>query len=194
MFEKNVQQLLKQGFQRGDPMDNLILELNCYKLAQNKTFIDVVRAHVRVILELIDRTKDKQSELIKDAMYQFNYWKPMLLKITPTLDEKLAVIHSIEEFLILPECLNLAKIFRYILHHLYNQEILSKDTLNLWVSERREKSSSEAPEMKLFDSPDVQEFVSWLEQSDSDENGDDDEEDDEEGDDTDDSNDSNNEN
>lgn len=66
--------------------------------------------------------------------------------------------------------------FRFLLQIMHDSGILSEDSLLQWVGVRRE-NSQDALRNSLFEQPEVQEFIQWLEDEGSEEDEEDVEED-----------------
>lgn len=79
---------------------------------------------------------------------------------------RLILIETLEDVCI--ETASLRPMFRFLLQIMHDAGILAEESLVQWISLRR-SMTSDAARKSLFDQPEVQDFVEWIEEDGSDE-------------------------
>ena len=137
--------------------ENILLELNAQKFAQDRSFSDIIYAMVPFILKKGVNNATSKEEAKKLSIYELNRWTPVLNSLIQSEIEEVVLIRSIELLAFYGENhaaltgLNFesnknnlenltksdaAKYFRlafpYILFHLCMKEIVSPDSIIEW--------------------------------------------------------------
>ncbi|CAM9714743.1 unnamed protein product [Ascophyllum nodosum] len=171
-FHQVVKEMLMNGHQEGHPLDNLLLEIKSYKFAQNRDFKDCMRPALEVALDLAGAGTVQGMALVAAVKSQLKHWKPVLSKLIVESGDDVEMIKVVEGYALRPECEGtLRAMFRYVVQTLLHEEMVSDDCLARWVELRRATPQG-SPERALFEQEEVQEFVKWLEDSESEDDDD----------------------
>lgn len=193
-FDDMVHELVASS--RDTKIDNILLEIKGLKFAHNKEFSDCIAAATPAFLEvsLMEATNSATSggssssqqqvatvSAMKRTFGEGGRGRAMLKALIQNSDDELVLIAALELFTVSsPHKSVILPVFRLILQILYDADVVSEESLQQWIAERRRGELSEEDSMSayradiigLFKQPQVQAFVDWLEE--------DDEEDDEE--------------
>jgi translation initiation factor eIF-2B subunit epsilon len=183
-FNRNVGDMIVTGKAQGHSSENILMEIKGYKFAQNKSFSQCLRAVLPPILDMIatvakNSTRNQILSTMKDLI-KVDGWGYIIMKafIYDRKDE-LTLIESIEDYVLLENGSSLYPFFRFLLQMVYDAELVNEETLKKWIEIRSDSDDEDDPKIKLFEQPEVQEFVDWI-QDDDDDDDDDDEDDDDE--------------
>ncbi|KAG5182444.1 nucleotide-diphospho-sugar transferase [Tribonema minus] len=178
-FHQVIRDMLVTGSAEGHPIDNLLLEIKGYKFAQNRSFAECIRASTEAVLDLAGCGKPDAAAgmpLVAAVREQLQLWKTLLSRLAQNAADQVEVIMAVEQYALRPgKATPLAGVFRFILQLLYDTEVVSEEGMEQWIALRRSGPAT-APEMTLFNAPQTQEFIAWLE--DEEEESDDEDEDD----------------
>jgi len=180
-FNITVKDMVKDGIESGSAtVDNLLLEIKSFKFAQNRTFADCVTAAVAAVLEMTDASSLSGMALVTDYKNRLSKWGELIKRLCVDSQDQLVMIKAVEDY-VLKSTSNekLVPVFRFILQISYDMELISEEILLQWIEQRRENEESDNPKLtKLFNHPQTQEFVMWLEEEEEDESDDEEESDD----------------
>eukprot|EP00636_Phaeomonas_parva_P006031 CAMPEP_0118868664 /NCGR_PEP_ID=MMETSP1163-20130328/12142_1 /TAXON_ID=124430 /ORGANISM="Phaeomonas parva, Strain CCMP2877" /LENGTH=775 /DNA_ID=CAMNT_0006803407 /DNA_START=60 /DNA_END=2387 /DNA_ORIENTATION=- len=181
----------------GADFSDLLMEVKSLKFSQNKDWEDCLAGFAQGLLvlagtkavaagaagEAVDAAS--RNAAIMELRRLAIPMAPMGRKMVQSEADELGVIKAVEAFALSTAPEIWAPQFRFALQIFLQAELLTDDGLLLWVTMRR-TGAQDAPEAELFNKPDTQAFVDWLEESDDEsESGDDSESDSEDGSDSD---------
>ena len=157
-FYEEAYEMTRQSILSSYTIDNTSLELNALKFACNASFSDCRRAVICAIASLIDTSKmgPSVSELLST-------WSPLLSKFIHSPEDQVDVIRHLHDYL--QSNPNLSLVFHVLLPQLYKLDVLEDESILEWYDETKEKQSD--GEGYLF-CRQIKGFVTWLEESDSD--------------------------
>ena len=188
IFPYRIFQQVTIGRRQGDTPENLLMEIKSVKLSHNKEFSECVQGVVPSLLniileEAVNSSKGSSNRLMgimssAKTLMAVGGWGYTIIKplIQSQVSDGLVLIEMIEEAAV-AEGSPFYSVFRMILQVLHESELLAEEALDEWIS-RRKDEGKQSSIGKLFNEPQVQEFVHWL--HDEDEDDDEDEEGEEE--------------
>ena len=96
LFSQEVGATVRRAVELGHTVDNLALEVNSLKFAQNRTFADCVRAIVPALLEDVAQAPSKKAKVgaIKKLVER---WAPLLLKFVQSKKDQRALVEAVVE-------------------------------------------------------------------------------------------------
>lgn len=181
--------------------DNVVIELNGLKIAEDKTFADCARYMFTTMLGLclpapptvqkmyrslyissdVDAaSKEGRIELLRRAIERLTTWQDLLHKFLKSDDDQVELLLTLEEF-----CgeegdyegtgergAAFSDIFPQLLHKLYDLDIISEEAVLKWAAEKEHAEEDEKIYLRK-----AQPFLQWLREADEES---DDEESDEE--------------
>jgi translation initiation factor eIF-2B subunit epsilon len=123
-------------------------------------------------------TRNQNLSTAKDLI-KVNGWGYVIMKAF-LYDQKdeMTLIEATEDFVLHENGSSLYPFFRFLLQMVYDADLVSEDTLLKWISIRSNSDDEEDLKIKLFNQPEVQEFVDWISQEEDDDDDDEDDEDD----------------
>lgn len=164
------------------------MEIKGVKFSHNKEFADCLRGVIPSLLSIIlEESQEAAQGGANRLVALMTTAKRFLAKggwgyviVKPLVQQQsidgLALIAAIEETAV-AEGSPYYAVFRMVLQVLHEAELLADDAFDKWIEDRTQ-DESQSNVKKLFNEPQVQAFVEWLNEDEEDE--DDDEEDDEE--------------
>ncbi|KAJ1462380.1 nucleotide-diphospho-sugar transferase [Pelagophyceae sp. CCMP2097] len=167
-FAETVRDMIATGANAGADVSSMIMELNCYKLSENRSFKDIVPAAVESVVSFAAKEAKTKNALISNLKKQLTFWRPLLAKLVAE-DEAFAV-HSLETLALsdqAPPLLRDPAVFRAALQLLYEGEIISGDGILAWADSQ--DGENETQNGFLRKSPQVEQFLAWLQEDDEDE-------------------------
>ena len=194
-FVQGIRDILDNCEEDNAPIENILLEINCFKYAENREYVDLARHVLEWALGRAAAgaysdgaaapSQHKAAVAAVDAC--IDKWKPMLKKITQGKAEQCEYIETLEQFIKEHQHDAFAGAFPFGLKALYVTDIIGGDGVQLWT-ERRNVFEEGAPERSLFDSKLTQQILAMLveessseDESGSDESGSSDDEEDDDG-------------
>ena len=171
-FATEVGDTVKRAMASDHTVDNLALEINSLKFAQNRTFADCVRAMVPALLGEPSLSTGSKKERVAVLKKMAKRWlKPLLARFIQSNADRSALLESSVSACAPSEAL--LENFEQLLHLLYDDDLLPEETILGWAEEA-EGADEGDDEKKCFDS--AKNMIDWLRSDDDDEE--DDEEDD----------------
>lgn len=171
------------GLQKGDLSENILLELNSYRMAvdanQHEVRRAVVTALIRRILNLVGNDVKSQVALLQAVKDVFGKYKPLVEKIIfdRSADQKLDQV----DFLLLIQEEAVGKtmgdsLMLFVAKEAYFLEIVEEDGVLQWWEDDRSQKEDWASVRGL-----TTQFITFLQEAEEEESEDEDESDDEEG-------------
>lgn len=199
-FKREVAETFLRCIKESISQDNVIIELNGLKIAEDKTFADCARFMLTTALGLslppppnvareyrsqyattdIDCTsREGQIELLKRATGQLHRWQGLLCKFLRNEEDQVELLLTMEEF-----CGDegdfegtgergsaFGTIFPQLLKALYELDIISEEALMQWAEEKENADESEKVFLKK-----AQPFLEWLQEAEEESSEDEDDE------------------
>ncbi|KAL6773796.1 hypothetical protein ACKKBG_A22530 [Auxenochlorella protothecoides x Auxenochlorella symbiontica] len=186
MFKREVGETFLRCVKESIAHDNVVIELNGLKIAEDRTFADCARYMLTTMLGLClpaptscrseyrelythsapeAGSREGLVELLQRASAQVRRWKALLQKFLRSEDDQVEVLLTLEEFCSAEGDYEatgehgpvFAHIFAQLLKALYDEDILTEEAILQWAAE---KSLAEEDE-KVFLRK-AQPFLSWL--------------------------------
>ncbi|KAJ8611851.1 hypothetical protein CTAYLR_005794 [Chrysophaeum taylorii] len=165
LFAKTVRDMVISGYKAGSPVDSMLMELNCYKLSENRTFLDAAPAALDAVLAIAFEPLAPGAStmaLVRALKNQIDHWTPLLAKLVgddpddqahslSSLATDLAHVHA---------PLANPDVFRATLQLLYDADVLTDEAILEFAA-----LNANNP---LVASPQVASFLAWLEEEDED--------------------------
>jgi translation initiation factor eIF-2B subunit epsilon len=162
LFTSTVREMILAGDRNGSAVESLIMEVNCYKLSENRSFRDAAPAALEAVVELAFAGREGKGACAQGLVKAIARWKPLLAKLLgagAAADERFAV-DALEELSKTRPPLNEPDVFALALQKLYEHDVLSDEGILAWGA------SSTSP---LRNSPQVGALLAFLEDDDEDE-------------------------
>jgi translation initiation factor eIF-2B subunit epsilon len=192
-FKREVAETLLRCALEGISLDNVVIELNGLKIAEDRTFGDCARYMLTTLLglclppppdaapefaplydarELDAASPAGRAELLRRAAAQLRRWRPLLAKFLRDEEDQVELLLTLEEF-----CgeegdyenagergAAFAAAFPQVLKLLYDADAVSEEAVLAWASEK----AGAAPEEKVFLER-AEPFLRWLREAEEDE-------------------------
>lgn len=153
---------IRSGIAGQVPNDNTILMINASKHAYNIPIEDVPLAVVKAIVEGPENsTVEQASELLLYVKNAISYFDSVLRHYIQGMPIQISVLQTLAECA--EQQLNVMAIFRNVIHHLYDIEVVEEEAIMEWYSRLRgaEQGSSLAKRQELLSR--IKPLVEWLE-------------------------------
>ena len=163
-FASEVRETVLRGVESGHTVDNVALELNSLKFAQDRTFADVVRAVVPALLEPLSAAGQPKKARVGALKKIVARWSELLGRFVQTGGDQDAMLDALEE------CCEgsaaLGEVFEHALHALYDAEadVLSEEAIERWAAAAATSESAEVAQLLAQAQP----FLTWLREAESD--------------------------
>ena len=154
--------MILAGDRNGSAVESLIMEVNCYKLSENRSFRDAAPAALEAVVELAFAGREGKGACAQGLVKAIARWKPLLAKLLSSgaaADERFAV-DALEELSKTRPPLNEPDVFALALQKLYEHDVLSDEGILAWGA---------ASTSSLRSSPQVGQLLAFLEDDDEDE-------------------------
>jgi NDP-sugar pyrophosphorylase family protein len=199
-FKREVAETFLRCVKENISHENVVIELNGLKIAEDKTFADCARFMLTTALGLclpaplaisheyrglyiagdVDAdTKDGKLELLKRTAVQFHRWKDLLTKFLKNEEDQVELLLTLEEF-----CgeegdfegtgekgAAFAAIFPQLLKLLYQEDIVGEEALLAWAEEKTHADDDEKRFLRL-----AEPFLEWLQEAEEESSEDEEEE------------------
>jgi len=165
LFTATVREMILEGYNNGSDVESLIIEVNCYKLSENRSFRDAVPAALEAVVELAFVGREGKGQCAQGLVKAIAHWKPLLAKLLSSdavADERFAV-GALEELSSTRSPLNEPDVFALALQKLYEHDVLSEEGILEWGG------SSTSP---VRNSPQVGQLLAFLEDDNENESSD----------------------
>ncbi len=162
LFTSTVREMILEGESNGSDVESMIIEVNCYKLSENRIFRDAIPAALEAVVELAFQRRHGKSQRAQGLVKAIARWKPLLAKLlsSDAVADECFAIHTLEKLSSTRPPLNEPDVFALALQNLYEHDVLSEDGILNW------SISSTSP---LRNSPQVGQILTFLEDDDEDE-------------------------
>jgi NDP-sugar pyrophosphorylase family protein len=188
-FKREVAETFLRCVKEGISHENVVIELNGLKIAEDKTFADCARFMLTTALGLclpaplavsreyrglysagdVDaESKDGKLELLKRTAAQLHRWKDLLTKFLKNEEDQVELLLTLEEF-----CgeegdfegtgekgAAFAAIFPQLLKLLYERDIVGEEALLAWAEEKTHADEEEKRFLRL-----AEPFLEWLQEA-----------------------------
>lgn len=187
-----ISDMITTGHLDGHQPDNLLMEIKGYKFAHNKSFSDCLRGCVPAVLSIAitegtkinaNTSASKTAGAIQVSIVTYlkkflakNGWAFTIFRaLLQDIKDEFTLIEAVESFVLLDEIsATLCPVFRLILQLLYDEELITEESLVLWIHVREEEGKSPTSSKgMLFQQPQVQSFVEWIKEDDDDDSDED---------------------
>ena len=165
-FMETVREMIKTGHKNGSAVDSMVMEINCYKLSENRSFRDAARPALEAVVDIAFAEGGGSKNAVLGALKaQLSRWQPLLAKVLGFGDvaeerhaasclEALAPAEPGHARALLAD----PAVFAVVLQLLYGADILSGEGILAW-------GEAAAPELRA--AAPVAQLLAFLEQSDS---------------------------
>ena len=155
IFESEISRMITDSYSEGLSIDNLDLEIGCFKRAENMAWDETLSACLPAILKLVDVSqKNDQKGLLKSTTDMLDEFKGLVEKMCDQGDDvETALLEALEKFVPSEEESKalFRPLFPLVLKHLwYDMEVLSESVIDQWALER-EKLPENDPDRVLVD-------------------------------------------
>jgi len=158
-FLKEASDIVHNSILEKHAVDNIVLEMNSLKYAYNTNFIDCA---VVILHTLLDEAKDeKKDKLLQASQKVLKTWNALLTRFVTNEDEQVELIWGLQEYCEKPSRDYFTQHFPFILHSLYDAEIIDEEAIWKWVEEQKESKDQAFIELS-------KNFLKWLKESEED--------------------------
>jgi len=165
-FLKDARDIIHNSIVEGNAVETTVLQMNSLKYAFDTNFIDCA---VIILHTLLDECKEEKKEKLLPLIQKiFKSWGSLLAKFVTNEDEQVEIIWGLQEYCEKTDRELYRPQFPYILHTMYEAEILDEDAIWKWVDEQKEAKDSSFLELS-------KDFLKWLKESEEDSQGEEDE-------------------
>mmetsp|Transcript_9728 Transcript_9728/g.13512 ORF Transcript_9728/g.13512 Transcript_9728/m.13512 type:complete len:717 (+) Transcript_9728:112-2262(+) len=178
-FTQNIREMIRSGYDAKADVGSMLMELNCYKLSENRSFREAAPAVLDSVIGLAVRDAGENptsAALILQIKKLIQHWTPVLLKLLNTNHNQDQAFTLDSVILNTPALREKPAVARAALQFLYEADVLSDEAIIQWA-----KTTSLS---RLTSDPQIIDFLEWLQEDeeDSDDDEDDDGSDDEDSD------------
>jgi translation initiation factor eIF-2B subunit epsilon len=191
-FKREVAETFLRCVKEGISQDNVVIELNGLKIAEDKTFADCARYMLTTALglclppppgvarefralyaaaDLDAASREGRAELVRRAAAQLARWRGLLRKFLRSEEDQVEVLLTFEEF-----CgeegdfegtgergAAFARVFPQLLKLLYDEDVVGEEAILQWADEKEHAEAEEKAFLEL-----AAPLVAWLRQADED--------------------------
>uniref|UniRef100_K3WCE3 Translation initiation factor eIF2B subunit epsilon n=1 Tax=Globisporangium ultimum (strain ATCC 200006 / CBS 805.95 / DAOM BR144) TaxID=431595 RepID=K3WCE3_GLOUD len=144
-FHQIIKETVINGDAAGHAIDDLFMEIKSSKFAHNRTFADVIGAILPGLLELVPTENQPDMGILGHVRAKFQKWTSIIKKCLVEQDDQVAVVHTLEAFVLEEEHRALwSRLFRFLLQIVHDLEWVSEDVILEWNKERMADGSSDA--------------------------------------------------
>ena len=129
-FESDIYEIINDALDDSIDIDNICIAIKSRKFAYDKTFFDCVKHIIRCILD--------RKFTLKNIKNDFSKLSAILKKIIQSEDQ-VEIIWSVQEYFDLHNIERL-DIFPFIVHHLYELELIDEDSILEWAIQQEENN------------------------------------------------------
>lgn len=205
VWRREVEETFLRCIKMRFAVNNVVIELNALKIAEDRTFADCAKYMLTALLNLAlppppktpadyvplfktaapdTSTSEGKLALLRYYKTALAEWKDLLQRFLKSEDDQVDLLLTLEEYCSCEGVFEAdggagacyGSIFAHLLRQLYDSEVVSEDALLAWADE---KAHADPEERRYVDMPDVAKFIEWL-REDEEEDDDEDEEEDEE--------------
>ena len=168
-FQDTVREMIVTGYKNGSAVDSMVMEINCYKLSENRSFRDAALPALDAVLAIAFANKASKQAVCADLKSQLAKWQPLLAKVLGFGDvqEELHALERLED--LVPTDPGHARalladpdVYAVVLQLLYGADIVSGEGILAWG----EQTDQDA---KLRKAPQIVQLLAFLDESDDDE-------------------------
>lgn len=168
------------------PQNNVIIELNALKIAEDRTFADCARYIFTTLLSMClcaapktreeyrhlfpasppdVGTKEGKAQLLKTFKEHLQDWRSLLRGFLRNEDDQVELLLTFEEYCSEEgvfancghPCRMVRAVFLPVLKELYDDELLSEEAILAWASEKEHADESDKQYLKM-----AEPFIEWL--------------------------------
>ena len=163
-FRGEVHESLLRGFNEGIKVDNLVLEINSSRHAYAVDASQVIQSVLTSILEIASSEADSEnlSQLHSETKKCLKNFNGILKNYVKSRIAQKDCLSSLKNFVV--EKSHFLPIIAQIIHELYDQEILSDDSILDWYENLSDSNIKEHKRMELF--------INWLKEDDDEDDSD----------------------
>eukprot|EP01102_Stenamoeba_stenopodia_P018545 TRINITY_DN6807_c0_g1_i2.p1 TRINITY_DN6807_c0_g1~~TRINITY_DN6807_c0_g1_i2.p1 ORF type:complete len:673 (-),score=125.69 TRINITY_DN6807_c0_g1_i2:49-2067(-) len=151
-FKKEIQDTIKRGIQENHQVDTIVLEINALKFAYDRSFVECATVIITTLLEMCNVGSPTPEELKINLQRTLKKWSGLMKKFVRSTEDQIEVILEAQEYC--EKHRSIEKGFVWILHTLYNCEVLDEDTIFDW------ESRLEGDEQRF--AKQCEKFLKWL--------------------------------
>ena len=161
--------MIVTGYKNGSAVDSMVMEINCYKLSENRSFRDAALPALDAVLAIAFANKTSKQAVCADLKSQLAKWQPLLAKVLGFGDvqEELHALERLED--LVPTDPGHARalladpdVYAVVLQLLYGADIVSGEGILAWGEQTDQDS-------KLRKAPQIVQLLAFLDESDDDE-------------------------
>ncbi|KAL2622317.1 hypothetical protein R1flu_002522 [Riccia fluitans] len=169
-FDKEVEAFFRRAVTGESSVENVVLEVNSLKLADDRSFSDCAGAMFRALLNLAAQEPQTTSgELLQNTRQIVVQWGSLLRRFLKHQDDEMEVLLVFEE-ICTEDNKEYAPIFASVLQELYDKDVISEEAIIAWASEKQHADESD----KIFVKQ-CEKFIQWLQEASEEEEEDEDE-------------------
>ena len=141
-FDVEVREIVLEGLKMGSQIDNMALEINGRKFAHDKTFFECAKCILWAFLASVPEGVEEGKPLLLEIQKILKKWSELLKKNIQSEIDQAELIWALQEFLEKEkEFTRYHSIFQFILHALYDLDIVEEDAIWEWEEEQKQQST-----------------------------------------------------
>lgn len=133
-FEVELRKIVLEGIRNNTPVENLILEVNDRKNNNNRSSLECSRAILYALLASIPENIAPGKPLLVAFQKVLKQWQKLMLAFVQESD-MVNILKTLEGYLE-TDFPRYASIFQFLVHNLYELDIVNEESIFQWESER----------------------------------------------------------
>lgn len=133
-FELELRNFVLDGIRNNTPVENLIWKINYRKSNNNRSFLECSRAILYALLSSIPENIAPGKPLLVAFQKTLKQWQKLMLAFVQGYD-MVDILKTLEEYLE-TDFPRYASIFQFLVHNLYESDIVNEESIFQWESER----------------------------------------------------------
>lgn len=131
-------------------------QINGRKFAHDKSFFECARAILWSLLACVPEGVEQGKPLLAQVQRVLKTWHPLLAKFVPKQDQT-ELLWTLQEYVEFKDHARYASVFQFLLHQLYDLEVVEEDAIWAW---EKEQHSLVGPDRKYLEQ--CAKFFQWL--------------------------------
>ena len=167
--------MIASGHRNGSAVDSMVMEINCYKLSENRSFRDAAAPALEAVLDIAFAPGAAKAAVVNTLKQQVTRWQPLLAKLLGfgNVDDEVFSLNALEKLIPKKEdhrraLLATPDVYAVTLQLMYQADVLSGEGILEW---------GQNTDHALAKSTQILQLLEFLDASDDDDSEDEDESD-----------------
>jgi len=169
-FASEVEATVQRGIENDHTVENVALEVNSLKFAQNRSFADCVQAMLPTLMASLGLPGRPKKERPKEVVKMLGRWGRLLGRFVQSPGDQDVLLATLISLATEEDAL--AEIFQHLLHAFYDcdEALLPEEAIMRWVDSARTAPNGSPTRMLLAK---AEPFITWLQEAEEDDEDDD---------------------